>query len=189
MSLISIFITSILTENIILTKFLGMCPFFGISRSEKGALGMGLAVILVTFLSSLTTYFLYYQVLVPSDTEYLKTLVFILVMAGFVQLLDIILKRFAKKIHKLLGAYLPLIATNCAIFGVVLLNIASEYTLSQTITYSLGSSIGYLLVIYVFSGIRERLEYAPIPRSFRGLPIAFIIAFIMALIFSRYMGA
>lgn len=189
MNLISLFIASILAENIILTRFLGMCPFFGISKKEEGTLGLGLAVVLVVTLASVTTYFLYYQILVPSGTEYLKTILFILVIASFVQLLDIIIKKVNKPLHELLGIYLPLITTNCAVFGIVLLNIESEYTLSEVITYALGSSIGFMLIIYIFGTIREKLEHAPIIRSFRGLPIAFITAFIMALVFARYIGA
>lgn len=188
MNLISLFITSILAENLVLSKFLGMCPFFGMSRKERGALGIGFAIILVITLSSLTTYFLYYQVLVPSNTEYLKTLLFIFVIASFVQVLEIIIKRFFKSLNRILGIYLPLITTNCAILGVVLINIQNDYTILQVLTYSLGSSIGYMLVIYIFATIRERLEVAPIIRGFRGLPIAFITASIMALIFSRYIG-
>lgn len=189
MSLVSLFITSILTENIILSRFLGMCPFFGVSKNQKGTLGMGLAIILVVTLSSVTTYFLYYNVLVPSDAEYLKTILFILVIASFVQLLDIVIKRFFKSLHNTMGIYLPLITTNCAVFGIVLLNIQSEYSISEVLVYSLGSSTGYMLVLYIFSTIRERIERAPIIRCFRGLPIAFITAFIMALVFARYTGA
>lgn len=188
MNLISLFITSVLTENIILSKFLGMCPFFGISKKEEGTLGMGIAVVLVVMLSSLTTYYIYYYVLVPSHTTYLKTILFILVIASFVQLFDIIIKRFFLKLHKLLGIYLPLITTNCAVLGIVLLNIQKEYAFSEVIIYSLGSSLGYMLIIYIFSTIRERLDTAPITRSFKGLPIAFITAFVMALVFARYIG-
>lgn len=188
MNLVSLFVTSILVENIVLNKFLGLCPFFGLSNKEKGSLGMGLSVILVVTVSSLVTYFLYYNILVPSNTEYLKTILFILVIATFVQLLDIIIRKFFKSLHEVLGIYLPLITTNCAVFGIVLLNIQNDYTISEVLTYSLGSSIGFMMVIYIFSTIRERLEHAPIVRSFRGLPIAFIIASIMALLFARYVG-
>jgi electron transport complex protein RnfA len=150
---------------------------------------MGLAVMLVITLSSVVTYFLYNYVLIPSDTEYLKTILFILVIASFVQLLDIIIKRYFKNLHDGLGLYLPLISTNCAVLGVVLLNIQNKFTLPEVLIYSIGSSFGFMLVIYIFSTIRERLKHAPIIKSFRGLPIAFITAFIMALVFSRYVGA
>lgn len=188
MSLISLFVTSILTENIVLSKFLGMCSFFGISKNAKGTFGMGLAVTVVVTLSSITTYYLYYGILVPSHTEYLKTILFILVIASFVQLLDIIIKKYNKSLHELLGIYLPLITTNCAVLGIVLINIQNQYTIPQVLAYSLGSSIGYMIVIYIFGTIRERLDHAPIIKSFKGLPIAFITASIMALVFSRYIG-
>ena len=152
MNLISLFITSVLTENIVLTKFLGLCPFFGNSKKEKTALAMGLCVTLVTTLSSL------------------------------------IIKNKYKKLYKSLGIYLSLITTNCAVLGVVLLNINNNYNLLETIVYSLGSSIGFMLVIYVFSTIRERLEQSDIPKCFQGIPIALITASIMALIFERYTG-
>lgn len=189
MNLISLFITSILTENIILNRFLGMCPFFGVSQDEKGTTGMGFAVTLIITLSSLTTYFLYYYVLVPSDTEYLKTITFILVIAAFVQLLEIIIKKYAPSLYNLLGLYLPLITTNCAVLGVVLINIQNEYDLPSVLTYSLGTSLGYFLVIYIFGTIRDRMSQSPIIKSFKGLPIALITAFIMALVFTRYIGA
>ncbi|MFA5407758.1 MAG: Rnf-Nqr domain containing protein [Bacilli bacterium] len=188
MNLISLFITSVLTENIILNKFLGMCPFFGVSQKEEGTLGMGLAVTLVVTLSSLTTYFLYYSILVPSDTEYLKTILFILVIASFVQLFEMITKKFFKSLHELLGIYLPLITTNCAVLGIVLLNIQNEYTLSEVLVYAIGSSLGYLLIIYIFGTIRDRIDHSPVIKSFKGLPIALITAFIMALVFTRYIG-
>lgn len=189
MNLVSLFITSILANNLILTKFLGICPFFGVSRKERGAIGIGFAIIIVVTLSSLVTYALYYYVLVPSNTEYLKTLVFIFVIAAFVQILEMIMKKFFKSLHKLMGIYLPLITTNCAVLGVILLNIQNDYTIFEVLAYSLGSSIGYMLVIYIFSTIREKMEKSPIISSFKGLPIAFITAFIMALVFARYIGA
>lgn len=189
MNLVTLFITSVLAENVVLNKFLGMCPFFGVSNDKEGSFGMGLAVMLVITLSSVVTYFLYNYVLIPSDTEYLKTILFILVIASFVQLLDIIIKRYFKNLHDGLGLYLPLISTNCAVLGVVLLNIQNKFTLPEVLIYSIGSSFGFMPVIYIFSTIRERLKHAPIIKSFRGLPIAFITAFIMALVFSRYVGA
>ena len=188
MNLISLFITSVLTENIVLTKFLGLRPFFGNSKKEKTALAMGLCVTLVTTLSSVITYFIYHLILVPTKTEYLSTLMFILVIASLVQLLVLIIKNKYKKLYKSLGIYLSLITTNCAVLGVVLLNINNNYNLLETIVYSLGSSIGFMLVIYVFSTIRERLEQSDIPKCFQGIPIALITASIMALIFERFKG-
>ena len=186
MSLIQIFITSILTENIILSKFLGICPFVGTSSKIKTASMMGLCVTCVVTLSSLITYFLYYYLLVPTDTTYLQTILFILVIASLVQITELLLKKYNKKIYNALGIYLPLITTNCAVLGITLLNISNEYTLLETLVFSLGSSIGFTIVIYVFANIREYLETKNIPACFKGYPIAFIIAAIMSLLFTRY---
>ena len=186
MNLISLFITSLLTENIVLTKFLGLCPFFGNSSKEESAISMGICVTIIITLSSIITYFIYNYILVPTNTTYLTTLMSILVIASLVQLLVLIIKSKYKKIYKGLGIYLSLITTNCAVMGVSLLGINNNYNLVQTIIYSLGSSLGFTLVIYVFATMRERLKN--VPKSFEGIPIAFIIAAIMALIFERYTG-
>ena len=186
MTLINLFVTSLLTQNIVLNKFLGICPFMGTSKSEKNALHMGLSVTFVITLSSVITYLLYNFVLVPTNTEYLKTIMFILVISSVVQILDIVLKKYFKSIHKTLGLYLPLITTNCAVLGITLLNITNEYNMLEVLVYSIGSSLGFTLVIYVFSTIRERLEQTNIPESFKGTPIALITAFIMSLLFMRF---
>ena len=188
MSLINLLVTSILTGNIVITKFLGICPFIGTSNNSKNALAMGVSVTGVVTISSIITYLLYYYVLVPTNTTYLKTIVFILVIASMVQIVEIIIKNKSKKLYDSLGIYLPLITTNCAVLGVVLLNITSNYTLLETIVYSFGSSIGFTLVIYIFSTIRERLETSNVPASFKGIPIALITAAIMSLLFTRYIG-
>ena len=188
MSMINLFITSILTQNIVLTKFLGICPFIGTSDKESNALGMGTAVTLVITISSMITYGLYYFVLVPTDTTYLKTVMFILVIASCVQIMDILMKKFVPDLHKALGLYLPLITTNCAVLGIVLLNVANEYSFVQTLVFSVGSSLGFTLVLYVFSTIRERLETSKVHEDFKGFPIALITAGIMALLFTRYGG-
>ena len=173
---------------IVLTKFLGICPFIGTSNKEKNALMMGIAVCAVTTISSILTYLLYYYVLVPTDTTYLKTIVFILVIASMVQITEIIIRNKFKSLYETLGIYLPLITTNCAVLGTILLTINNNYTFLETIIFSLGSSLGFTLVIYVFSSIRERLETANVPKPFKGIPIALITASIMALLFSRYIG-
>ena len=188
MNLISLFIASFLTENIVLTKFLGICPFIGTSNKEKNALMMGLAVTGVVTISSLITYCLYYYVLLPTNTEYLKTIVFILVIASMVQIVEIIIRNNFKKLHEALGIYLPLITTNCAVLGTVLLNINNHFTLIEALIFSFGSGLGFTLVIYIFSTIRARLETSAVPESFKGTPIALITAAIMALIFGRYIG-
>ena len=188
-NLISLLITSILTENIVLTKFLGICPFIGTSNKEKNALMMGLSVTGVVTISGLITYALYYYVLVPTDTTYLKTIVFILVIASMVQIVEIIIKNKFQNLYDALGIYLPLITTNCAVLGTVLLNINSEFTFLEMLIFSFGSGIGFTLVIYIFATIRERLEISNVPKSFKGTPIALITAAIMALIFGRYIGS
>lgn len=185
MSLINLFITSLLTENIVLAKFLGICPFIGTGNKTKNAIGMGISVTLVITLSSIVTYLIYYQILVPTNTTYLKTVMFILVIASLVQILVLIMKQYMKTLYKALGLYLPLITTNCAVLGVTLLNISSEYNFIQMLVYSIGSSLGFTLVIYLFSTIREYLETRNIPSCFKGYPISFITAAIMSLVFSR----
>lgn len=186
MSLINLFITSILTQNIVLTKFLGICPFMGTGDKEKKAFYMGLSVTIVVLISSIITYGLYYLVLKPTDTTYLMTIMFILVIAALVQMMEMIIKKKSPTLYKSLGIYLPLITTNCAVLGITLLNINMNYSFVEMLIYSFGSSIGFTLVIYIFSSIRERLEISNIPKCFKGYPIAFIVAGVMALIFSRY---
>ena len=186
MNLISLFITSILTENIVLNKFLGICPFVGTSSKEKTALGMGLSVMFVVTLSSIITYLIYYNILVPTNTTYLKTIMFILVISSLVGLIQIILKRFIPSLHKALGIYLPLITTNCAVLGTALLNINNNYKFLEVLVYSIGSSLGFTIVIYIFSNVREYLETRNVLKSLKGYPIAFITASIMALLFTRF---
>lgn len=183
MNLISLFISSFLTENIVLTKFLGICPFMGTSDKEKSAIGMGLSVTIVVTLSSIITYLLYHLVLKPNNTTYLMTIMFILIIACMVQIISIVIKKYYHNLYKSLGIYLPLITTNCAVLGITLLNINAEYSFIEMLVYSIGSSLGFTLVIYIFASIRENLD--DVPKCFKGYPIAFIIAAIMALIFSR----
>lgn len=186
MNLISIFITSLLVENVVLTKFLGMCPFIGTSSKEKTALGMGISVMIVTVLSSIITYILYHLILVPTDSTYLNNIIFVFVIASLVGVLEIVLKNKNKKLYKALGIYLPLITTNCAVLGIVLLNISSGYNFLEMLVYSIGSSLGFTLVLYIFSTIREELEKKPIPERFEGVPVALITIAIMALVFARF---
>lgn len=186
MNLLNLFLTSVIIENIILTKFLGICPFIGTSNKEKGALGMGISVVIVVTFSSIITYLIYYYILVPTDTEYLKTILFILVIASMVQGLEMIIKKTIPSLHHSLGIYLPLIATNCAILGVILLNINNSYNFLEMLTFTVGSGVGFTLLIYIFATIREKLEISSIPKSFKGVPIALVTAAIMALVFGRF---
>ena len=186
MSLISIFLIGLLTENIVLTKFLGICPVIGTSRNRKTAINMSLAVTLIVILSSIITYFIYYYLLKPLNIIFIQSIVFVLIIAIFVQILERLIKKHNQTLHKTLGIFLPLITTNCAVLGTILLNIANEYSFVEMLIYAFGSTLGFTLVMYVFSSMRERLETAPIPKHFKNLPIAFITAAIMSMIFSRF---
>lgn len=186
MNLFNIFFTALLFENVILNKFLGICPFVGTTKNEKTALGMSASVTLVMLIGSVATYYIYNKLLVPYNIEYLKIIVFILLIASLVQITEIIIKKTSKALAQSLGIFLPLITTNCAVLGVVLLSATNEYSLIQTISYALGSALGFTLILYIFSTLRERIDKSEIPKSFKGLPIALITAALMALIFSRY---
>jgi Predicted NADH:ubiquinone oxidoreductase, subunit RnfA len=173
-------------ENIVLIKFLGLCPFFGNSKSTKDAIGMGVCVWIVTVIAAVLTSLLYQYILVPNETEYLSTLSFILVIACVVQMNQMIMKRFFSSLHKSLGIYLPLITTNCAVLGVSLLSVNLGYSLPRTIIYSTASGAGFILVLYVFTTMREYIDTKPIPKYFKGIPIALITAAIMSLLFGSY---
>ncbi|MDD3392008.1 MAG: Rnf-Nqr domain containing protein [Bacilli bacterium] len=188
MNLISLFIASILTSNVVLTKFLGLCPFIGASNNKKDALKMGVSVTIVLIITSIITYLLYYYVLVLLDATYLVNLLFILVIAFVVQMLEMIFKKYFLNVYHVLDIYLPLITTNCAIMGLLLININSDYNLIEAIINSFGSGLGFTLVIIVFGSIREKMENSNIPNNFKGTPIALITAGIMALLFGSYMG-
>ncbi len=187
MNLIHLFLVSFLTENIVLTKFLGICPFVGTSSKEKSAAGMGGAVTFVVTISGILTYLLYHYVLVPTDTVYLKTLLFVLVVACMVQIIEMVIKKWNPKLYQNLGIYLPLITTNCAVLGILLLNITNQYSFLEMLTYCIGSSLGFTAVIYTFATIREQLEKRDVPEYWKGYPIAFITVAIMSLLFSRYL--
>ena len=186
MSLINIFIVGFLTENIVLTKFLGLCSFLGTSNKRKNSFFMGTSVVFVTVISSIFSYLIYKYILVPFDATYLRTLMFILIIACLVKLVELFIKKVNSTLYENLGIYLPLITTNCAVLGTVLVGINSNYNLIEILVYSFASSLGYLVVIYTLSTIRERLDNAAIPKSFKDYPIALIVATIMAILFSRF---
>ena len=188
MNLLSLAIGAALINNIVLSKFLGCCPFLGVSKNSKSAIGMGLAVIFVIFSASMITYALYYLVLVPLNIEYMQLISFILVIASFVQFVEIFLKKYSPGLYKTLGVYLPLITTNCAVLYVAQQNISEGYTLIETIVNSIASPVGFLIVMYLFSRIRERLFYSETPRPFKGNPIGLIVAGLMALAFVGLTG-
>ena len=188
MNLFTLFISAMLINNIILSKFIGMCPFMGVSTSMNSAVGMGLAVIFVVFCASVLSYGLYYAVLAPLHLEYMKLICFILLIAAFVQFVELFIKKNSPSLYKQLGIYLPLITTNCAVLYVALDNITQEYNLIETIVNSIGVPAGFMLMLCIFSTIRERLRGNDVPKAFEGNPIAFIIAAIMALAFSSLSG-
>ena len=187
--IISLAIGAILVNNVLLSQFLGICSFVGVSKKRSSALGMGLAVLFVLVLSSVVTWLLYNFVLVPFDVTFLSTIVFILVIATLVQFVEMVIKKYIPGLYKVLGIYLPLITTNCAILGVAnAVNVQQNYDFITTLVYSVSIGLGYILVMYIFSGIRERIEIAPIPKPFKGVAIALIIAGFMAMAMSGFAG-
>ena len=188
MNLFTLFISAMLINNIILSKFIGMCPFMGVSTKMSSAVGMGFAVIFVVFCASVLSWGLYYGVLVTLHLEYMKLITFILLIAAFVQLVELFIKKNSPSLYKSLGIYLPLITTNCAVLYVALDNITQEYNLLETIVNSVAVPAGFMLMLCIFSTIRERLQGNDVPKAFEGNPIAFIIAAIMAIAFSSLAG-
>ena len=188
MNLFSIFVGAILVNNFVLAKFLGICPFLGVSKKVETALGMGIAVTFVMTLASVITYLVQIAILNRFGLEYLQTIAFILVIAALVQFVEMFLKKSSPGLYEALGVYLPLITTNCAVLGLAILNIQSKYNLIQTIVNSLGAALGFTLAIVLFAGIRERLELADVPESLKGFPIALITAGLMSIAFMGFSG-
>lgn len=184
---LAILLTGILTNNYILSKFLGICPFLGVSKKLNTAAGMSVAVIFVMVLATAVTYPIN-TFLVKQDMAYLQTIVFILVIAALVQLVEIVLKKYVVSLYNALGIYLPLITTNCAVLGVVLLNIDEGYNFGQSIVSSLGAGLGFLVAMVMFAGVRERLESADIPKSLQGLPITLVSASLTSMSFLGFTG-
>ncbi len=186
--LIVILLAGILSSNMVLSKFLGICPFLGVSKKINTAFSMSLAVIIVMLLATLVTYPLHAFLLIPLGLEYLQTIVFILVIASLVQLLEIVLKKFLPPIYKALGIYLPLITTNCAVLGVTILNFTDSLTYVQSIFNALGAGIGFLVAMIMFAGVRSKLETCDVPEFLQGLPITLISASIVSLSFLGFAG-
>ena len=185
---ITILLAGILTDNMVLSKFLGICPFLGVSKKTDTAVSMSLAVIFVMVLSTAVTYPIYAYLLEPNGLAYLQTIVFILVIAALVQLVEIVLKRLAPPLYKALGIYLPLITTNCAVLGITLLHFTNGYAYGESLVNALGAGLGFMLAMILFSGVRSRLEAADIPESLQGLPITLIAAAIVSLSFLGFAG-
>ena len=186
--MLSILLTGILTENFILAKFLGICPFLGVSKKLNTAVGMSAAVIFVMLLATAVTYAINAKLLVPNDLEYLQTIVFILVIAALVQLVEIVLKKYIPSLYNALGIYLPLITTNCAVLGVVLINVENNYNFGQSMMRSLGGGLGFMLAMVMFAGVRERLESCDVPKFLQGLPITLIAASLTSVSFLGFSG-
>lgn len=187
-NLLLIALAAALVNNVVLSQFLGLCPFIGVSKKTNTAAGMGGAVIFVIMIASAVTYGIYYGILKPYKVEYLQTIVFILVIAALVQLVEMILKKFIKPLYQALGVYLPLITTNCAVLGVAISNIDKKYSFIESIFCSLGTAIGFLIAIVILAGIRERSENNNIPNAFKGTPMVLVASGLMAIAFSGFTG-
>jgi len=186
MSYVGIIITFVFIENFILTKFLGLCPFIGVSKNTESAVGMGFAVTFVMSLASLTTWAIQKLILVPLGLEFLQTITFILVIATLVQLVEMIIQKISAPLYKALGIYLPLITTNCAVLGIALIAVRSNYNAFESFVAGFSAGLGFLLAILLMSTIREKLENEWVPKPFRGVPIAFITGGLMALAFMAF---
>ena len=186
--LIIILLSAVFINNYVLSRFLGICPFLGVSKKLDSATGMSLAVIFVMLMATAATYPIQVYLLTPNGLGYLQTIVFILVIAALVQLVEIVLKRYIPSLHKSLGGYLPLITTNCAVLGVTILNIDEGYTFLEAMVNSLGSGLGFFLAMVMFSGVRSVIEGADVPESFKGLPVTLVAAAITSLSFLGFGG-
>jgi electron transport complex protein RnfA len=186
--LILLIISAVLVNNFVLARFLGICPFLGVSKKTETAVGMGMAVIFVMTLSSLFTWLAYAYLLVPYKIEYLQTIVFILIIAAFVQLVEMFIQKASPALYQALGIYLPLITTNCAVLGVAVINIQQKYTFWESVLFGFGAAVGFALALILFSGIRERLELAEIPKPLQGTAIALVTAGLLALAFMGFTG-
>lgn len=186
--LFMILLSTILVNNFVLSRFLGICPFLGVSKKVSTALGMGAAVTFVMALASLFTYIIQYAILDPLGLEYLQTIAFILVIAALVQFVEMVIQKMSPTLYQALGVYLPLITTNCAVLGVAIINIQEKYDLLQTLFNGTGAAIGFTLALVLMAGIRERLELCDIPESLKGFPITLITAGLMSVAFLGFQG-
>ena len=184
----AIIIGSIFVNNVVLAQFLGICPFLGVSSKVETSMGMGAAVTLVMALSAIVTWLIQTYVLVPLGIEYMQTIVFILVIAALVQMVEIVLKKVSPSLYQALGIFLPLITTNCAVLGVAILMIQKEFSLLQGVVYNVSIALGFALALVIFAGLRERIEFEEAPKAFQGVPIALITASILAMAFMGFSG-
>src|SRR5690554_2829526 len=187
-SILAIIFGAIFINNFVLSRFLGICPFLGVSKKVETSIGMGMAVTFVMGMASLVTWLLEHYILQNYNLEYLRTIVFILVIASLVQFVELVIRKVSPVLYQALGIFLPLITTNCAVLGVALLNIQFEYNLLESVIFGVAAAIGFTLALVIMAGIRERLEMAFIPKAFRGVPIALITAGILSLAFMGFQG-
>ena len=188
MEYIIIFIAAVFVNNVVLAQFLGICPFLGVSKKVETAIGMSGAVTFVLTISTLVTFLINEYVLNPFGIDYVQTIVFILVIASLVQMLEIIMKKISPALYQALGVFLPLISTNCAILGVAILVIQKEYNLLEALVYAISTAIGFALALIIFAGIREQMERTNIPEAMKGMPIALIAAGLLAMAFMGFSG-
>jgi len=186
--LVLILIGSILVNNFVLARFLGICPFLGVSKKVETALGMGMAVTFVMTVAAVVTWFIQYFILLPFNIEYLQTIAFILVIASLVQLVEMVVQKTSPVLYQSLGIFLPLITTNCAVLGLAVLNIQKGYSFLESVIFALGAALGFTLAMVLFAGLRERLDLCPVPKSFRGTAIALITAGLLSLAFMGFAG-
>ncbi|MBR0339083.1 MAG: electron transport complex subunit RsxA [Alistipes sp.] len=184
----AIIIGSIFVNNVVLAQFLGICPFLGVSSKVETSMGMGAAVTFVMALSGIVTWLIQNYILVPLGIEYMQTIVFILVIASLVQMVEIVLKKVSPSLYQALGIFLPLITTNCAVLGVAILMIQKEFSLLQGVAYNVSIALGFALALVIFAGLRERIEFEEAPKAFQGVPIALITASILAMAFMGFSG-
>ncbi|MDE6295315.1 MAG: electron transport complex subunit RsxA [Muribaculaceae bacterium] len=185
---LSIIVTAIFINNIVLAQFLGICPFLGVSKRTSSALGMGAAVTFVMTLATVVAWLLQTYILDPFGLQFLQTIVFILVIAFLVQLLEIVMRKTVPALYQALGVFLPLITTNCAVLGVAILVIQKQFNLLESLTYGVSTALGFTLALWIFAGIREQLELTAVPRAMRGVPLALISAGILAMAFMGFSG-
>lgn len=183
-----IIIGAIFVNNVVLAQFLGICPFLGVSNKVETSMGMGAAVTFVMAIASIAAYLLQYYVLVPLGIEYMQTIVFILVIATLVQMVEIILKKVSPSLYQALGVFLPLITTNCAVLGIAILLVQKEFNLLQSVVYSVSTAIGFALALVIFAGLREKLDLEDMPKAMKGVPVALVTAGILAMAFMGFSG-
>ena len=186
--LLIILVSSAIVNNVVLSQFLGLCPFLGVSKSVETAAGMGGAIIFVITLSSFVTGIIYNAILVPTNLTYLQTIVFILLIAALVQFVEMFLKKTMPSLYQALGVYLPLITTNCAVLGVALTNVQNEYSILEGVINGIGTSVGFAIAIVIMAGIREKIEYNDVSESFQGTPIVLLTAALMSIAFFGFSG-